>query len=198
MMSGAVDAKAHNILLKSELSHQSLSGETTIPTNVHGYGLCSTVASGITTPIGALIAEGALLAERDSPALVVWSASEGRVARKVTFTELAFIAERVAKALTFHGVRPGDPVALLSHPTLDYFTTVAGIFMLGAVAVNINWRAPEDTMRYMTMLARSRRIISSAHFIEKGIAGRLLLGQHQHDILGFNFCLTLFLETKIA
>ena len=34
-------------------------------------------------------------------------------------------------------------MAVLSHPTLDYFIVAAGILSLGAVIVNINWRQPE-------------------------------------------------------
>lgn len=132
------------------------------------------------TPIGSLLAQGA----DGRPALVEWSSVERRVTRRTSFSELAFLAEQVEQALRAHGVQPGDPLALLSHPTLDYYVAVAGVLRLGAVAVNINWRQPLETMQYMAALGRSVRVVSSAHFLASGAAGRLLPGACPVLLLG--------------
>jgi acyl-CoA synthetase (AMP-forming)/AMP-acid ligase II len=128
------------------------------------------------TLVGQLIKEGGVGEHAHEAALVSWSHTEDRVTKRVTFAELAFIAGRISDALKAHGIRRGDPVAMLSHPTLDYFTTVAGVLSLGAIAVNINWRQPEESMQYMAALGRSTITLASAHFIKSGAAGRLLLG----------------------
>ena len=88
--------------------------------------------------------------------------------------QLAVIAQKVSSSLGAHGVRAGDPVAMLSHPTLDYYLAVSGVLSLGAVAVNINWRQPEETMQYMAALGRCRVTLASGHFLASGVAGRLI------------------------
>jgi long-subunit acyl-CoA synthetase (AMP-forming) len=136
------------------------------------------------TPIGSLIAQGVEGARAHEPALVEWSSLEQRVTRRTSFSELAFLAEQVERALRAHGVCAGDPIAVLSHPTLDYFVAIAGLLRLGAVAVNINWRQPLETMQYMAALGRSVRVVASAHFLANGAAGRLLPGAGPVLLLG--------------
>jgi len=136
------------------------------------------------TPIGSLIAQGAEGASSHDPALVEWSSVEQRATRRTSFSELAFLAEQMEESLRAHGVQPGDPIAILSHPTLDFFVAVSGMLRLGAVAVIINWRQPLETMKYMAALGRSVRVVSSAHFLANGVAERLLPGAGSVLLLG--------------
>jgi acyl-CoA synthetase (AMP-forming)/AMP-acid ligase II len=150
------------------------------------------------TPIGSLIAQGADGAASHEPALVEWSSVEQRVTRRTSFSELAFLAEQMEAALRRHGVQPGDSVAILSHPTLDFFIAVSGMLRLGAVAVIINWRQPLETMKYMAALGRSKRVISSAHFLASGVAERLLPDTGSVLLLGNASSLSDALASSIA
>jgi long-chain acyl-CoA synthetase len=125
--------------------------------------------------IGRLLEEGGLNPEyRDMPALISWSSVHSRVIETLTFAQLSFVSKRVEDALVKHGIMAGHSVAVLSHPTMDYYTTVAGILRLGAIVVNINWRQPVETMKYMTSLGRSVRVFASRKFIQSGEALELL------------------------
>lgn len=117
--------------------------------------------------IGLLIKDGGVDKDhKDKPALISWSSKHTRVVETLSFAQLSFVAKRVCEELKKHGIRPGDPVALLSHPTIDYHIAVCGVLSLGGVVVNINWRQNLDTMQYMASLGRSVRILTSRHFVE--------------------------------
>ncbi|WP_182357258.1 class I adenylate-forming enzyme family protein [Tomitella gaofuii] len=74
----------------------------------------------------------------DAPAVV----HDGTVA---TYAELARSVDDVARALLAAGVRTGDRVAVLSHPTPHYWLTFLGSLSIGAVWLGLNpkYRLPE-------------------------------------------------------
>lgn len=126
--------------------------------------------------IGSLIDEGGSDGStfKDKTAMVSWSSKQNKIIESLTFAQLSFVTKSVCGCLIEHGIKPGDPIAVLSHPTIDYFIAAAGILRLGGVVVNINWRQPIETMKYMASLGRAVRTLSSRHFVESGEALELL------------------------
>lgn len=60
--------------------------------------------------------------------------------RRVTFAEWLGAADGVAAALVERGVRPGDVVAIMLPPSIDYAVAFAAIARMGAVATGCNVR----------------------------------------------------------
>ena len=78
----------------------------------------------------------------DRPALV-----EGE--RTLTYAELADRTARLAGALARLGVRPGDRVAYLGVNAISVFETFFATWLLGAIAVPLNYRLAGAEIRYM-------------------------------------------------
>jgi acyl-CoA synthetase (AMP-forming)/AMP-acid ligase II len=74
----------------------------------------------------------------DKPAMIVGD-------RNRTYREIFANAKKVAAYLKGNGIKPDDPVAIISQNSLDYVETVLGCVMAGAIVVKLNWRlaAPE-------------------------------------------------------
>jgi len=60
--------------------------------------------------------------------------------RRVTFAEWIDAADRLAASLAERGVNPGDVVAIMLPPSIDYAVCYAAVARLGAVASGINTR----------------------------------------------------------
>lgn len=60
--------------------------------------------------------------------------------RRVTFAEWVRAAEGVAGELTARGVRPGDVVAIMLPPSVDYAIAYAAVALAGGVATGLNTR----------------------------------------------------------
>lgn len=86
-------------------------------------------------PVGAILA-GSARRFGDRTAFARHSA-------KLSFTELADQAARLANGLIAHGVRPGDRVALRMPNCLEYPVAYYGVLLAGAVFVPVNPWLPE-------------------------------------------------------
>ena len=65
--------------------------------------------------------------------------------RRLTYREFYGQVCRFAQVLRRDGVKPGDPVAVISRNCAEFLVAEFAILKLGAVAVKINWRfAPEE------------------------------------------------------
>ncbi|MCL4690928.1 MAG: o-succinylbenzoate--CoA ligase [Candidatus Hydrogenedentes bacterium] len=75
----------------------------------------------------------------DAPAIVC---SDG----VTTFSEYAEHVERIAGVFHRSGIRPGDRIAILSLPSVDYPKLLMGCFHAGAVACPLNTRVPRQSL----------------------------------------------------
>ena len=64
---------------------------------------------------------------------------------RLSFSELAERAHRLANALIDDGVKPGDRVGLLLMNSAEFIESFFAIARLGAVVVPLNWEKPEST-----------------------------------------------------
>jgi fatty-acyl-CoA synthase len=94
-----------------------------------------------------------------NPGLGTWPARRARISpdrtalhdphRSLTYTELAERTARLAGALGRLGVGPGDRVAYLGVNAVEVFETFFATWLLGAMAVPLNYRLSGSEIRYM-------------------------------------------------
>jgi long-chain acyl-CoA synthetase len=113
---------------------------------------------------------------RDKPALVVWSSVNETAVASFTFSEFMSSACAFKNGLLSASVRKGARVAILSHPTPSYFYSVAGLWLIGAIPVNLPPRQSLPNLQHMTSLVSCTTVLASSHFVETGVAGKLLVG----------------------
>ncbi|KAJ8613538.1 hypothetical protein CTAYLR_002157, partial [Chrysophaeum taylorii] len=101
------------------------------------------MAAHLTTLADLLLDAASEYTTGDAEALLGWSSREGEVVERVTFRDLLERGYRFAEVLARRGaVQAGERVAVLSHPTVEQFCALAGIFLGSQVAVMLNWRLP--------------------------------------------------------
>ncbi|MGY1738277.1 acyl-CoA synthetase [Geodermatophilus sp. SYSU D00684] len=93
--------------------------------------------------------------------------SPGRTAltdptRTLTYAELADRTARLAGALRRRGVRPGDRVAYLGVNAVEVFETFFATWLLGAIAVPLNYRLSGTEIRYMLEDAGATVLVHSS------------------------------------
>lgn len=66
-----------------------------------------------------------------------------------TFMDIDSICESVATALSARGLKRGCAVALIGRNSVAYFASYLGIMRAGMVAVLVNYKLPEATIRYI-------------------------------------------------
>ena len=94
-----------------------------------------------------------------NPGLGTWPARRARISpdrtalldphRSLTYAELADRTARYAGALRRLGVGPGDRVAYLGVNAVEVFETFFAAWLLGAIAVPLNYRLSGPEIRYM-------------------------------------------------
>src|SRR3954468_1976290 len=94
-----------------------------------------------------------------NPGLGTWPARRARISpdrtalldphRSLTYAELADRTARYAGALRRLGVGPGDRVAYLGANAVEVFETFFAAWLLGAIAVPLNYRLSGAEIRYM-------------------------------------------------
>jgi fatty-acyl-CoA synthase len=94
-----------------------------------------------------------------NPGLGTWPARRARISpdrtalldphRSLTYAELADRTARYAGALRRLGVAPGDRVAYLGVNAVEVFETFFAAWLLGAIAVPLNYRLSGAEIRYM-------------------------------------------------
>ncbi len=109
----------------------------------------------------------------DAPAaLGAWPARRARIdpdrtalvegARTLTYAGLAERTARLAAALDGLGVRPGDRVAYLGVNAISVFETFFATWLLGAIAVPLNYRLAGAEIRYMLADSGASVLVHSA------------------------------------
>ena len=107
-----------------------------------------------------------------------------RVNSIYTFSFLRFLlrmgkqAARFARALERDGVRPGDPVAVISRNCAEFLVAEFAILKLGAVVVKINWRFSPDEVQYLFDLNQIHHVV--ARYERKDWAHTVWERNHDH------------------
>lgn len=83
-----------------------------------------------------------------------------------TYREIYERAKKVAGYLRKQGIEKSDPVAIISCNSIDYVETVLGCVMIGAIAVNINWRLAAPELHYLLFFNHVKFIFFRSHDIE--------------------------------
>ncbi|GAA5138001.1 acyl-CoA synthetase [Pseudonocardia adelaidensis] len=114
----------------------------------------------------------AALRHAAAPAVGSWPTRRARIApdrpalvegeRTVTYAELADRTARLASVLAGRGVRPGDRVAYLGVNAISVFETYFATWLLGAIAVPLNYRLAAAEIRYMLEDSGAALLVHSA------------------------------------
>ncbi|MGI5220345.1 AMP-binding protein [Nocardia sp. CA-290969] len=83
---------------------------------------------------------------------------------RLTYRELADRAAAMAGSLARHGVRPGDPVAVLSGNRIELIDLVLGCAWLGAVAVPLNTALRGDSLTHVLVRSGARHLLLEERF----------------------------------
>ncbi|MBM4243250.1 MAG: acyl--CoA ligase [Deltaproteobacteria bacterium] len=83
-----------------------------------------------------------------------------------SYAELARQAAGAAEGLRALGVQPGEPVGVLLPNWPEFFTVVAGITSLGAVAVCLNTMATESELAFYLRHAGVERVVYTPRFLK--------------------------------
>src|SRR3954463_9512756 len=107
-----------------------------------------------------------------NPGLGTWPARRARISpdrtavldprRSLTYAQLADRTARYAGALRRLGVGPGDRVAYLGVNAVEVFETFFAAWLLGAIAVPLNYRLSRSEIRYMLEDAGATVLVHSA------------------------------------
>lgn len=77
---------------------------------------------------------------------------------RLTYAQLGEQVDRLAAALERDGVKPGEPVALISRNSVEYLLIELALFRIGAVSVKINWRFSPEEIQYLIDLNEVRLV----------------------------------------
>lgn len=132
-------------------------------------------------------------------------------ARRVTYAELAAEVARLAALLRGLGVQPGDRVAVLAPPSIDFLASFLATTALGATWLGLNPKHTRAELRYVlsdaaprVVLARSR--IGTRDFLEdlqalkadRALNSRFLLLDPRPDAHGLQHTLALMSGDDIS
>jgi acyl-CoA synthetase (AMP-forming)/AMP-acid ligase II len=85
----------------------------------------------------------------------------------MTFSQLKERACKLANALSALGIRPGDHVGILLYNCFEYPEILWANFMLGSVAVTLNFRLVSDEIIYAHNVAKLNTLIFGAEFDDR-------------------------------
>lgn len=86
---------------------------------------------------------------------------------RLTYAALANRVDAIAKALMAHGVEPGDRVATLAPPSLDFWLTLLATTSIGAVWMGLNPRYQGPEYAYLLEDAAPRLVFSRDRYDER-------------------------------
>ncbi len=95
--------------------------------------------------------------------------------RRLTYAQLATEVDRVARALIAAGVEPGDRVAVMTPPALDFWVTYLATTSIGATWIGLNPRYQTPEYAYLLGDAEPRLVLVRAEY-----EGRDYLGDLRH------------------
>jgi acyl-CoA synthetase (AMP-forming)/AMP-acid ligase II len=84
--------------------------------------------------------------------------------RSLTFGELDALAGQLASHLDALGIRDGDRVGIAARNSPDYLVALTGLFKMGGVPFNINYRYRAAEIRHLLAETRARGVIADAEF----------------------------------
>ncbi|MFZ8914591.1 MAG: AMP-binding protein, partial [Pseudomonadales bacterium] len=85
---------------------------------------------------------------------------------RLSFSELAERAHRLANALIDDGVKPGDRVGLLLMNSAEFIESFFAIARLGAVVVPLNWRLTAEELRFILQDSGTATLIFDDEFAD--------------------------------
>lgn len=83
----------------------------------------------------------------------------------VTWGEFDEKVEQVARGVAAAGIRPGDPVAVFMHNSLEFLYAMFGIMRAGAVYVPCSTLYPADELRYQLEHVRARMVFTDPRLL---------------------------------
>ena len=89
-----------------------------------------------------------------------------RGTRRVTFGHLDMLADQLASHLHAAGIRDGDRVGIAARNSPEYVIALTGLFKLGGVPFNINYRYRAAEIRHLLSETRARGVIADAEFAD--------------------------------
>ena len=92
---------------------------------------------------------------------------------RVSFAELANLADRAARGLAAHGVRPGDRVAIWAPNGWRWVVAALGIANAGAVMVPLNTRYKAEEAGYILGKTRAVAVVVEDGFLGNGYVSML-------------------------
>jgi acyl-CoA synthetase (AMP-forming)/AMP-acid ligase II len=105
--------------------------------------------------------------------------------KRLTFSRLKERACRLANALSALGVRRGDRVGILLYNCFEYPEVLWANFLLGSVAVTLNFRLVSEEIVYAQGVAKVKALILGDEFIERVLPIRdRLEGIERYILLG--------------
>jgi len=87
--------------------------------------------------------------------------------RRITFSQLKERAVRLANALSSLGVRRGDRVGIFLYNCMEYPEILWANFLLGSVAVTLNFRLVSEEIVYVQDVAQLKVLILGSEFLER-------------------------------
>jgi len=91
--------------------------------------------------------------------------------QSITYQELDALAERLADALRFQGMRPGDRIGLLADRSIEMIAAIIGILKAGGAYVPIDPSYPDERVSYMLDHSGARIVIAASGRSISGYAG---------------------------
>jgi acyl-CoA synthetase (AMP-forming)/AMP-acid ligase II len=134
--------------------HSKARSVTTKSDGIRGQSVSNLVTTEVSTLGDLLLRASALYPQR--PALIM-------PARSATYADVCQGAQRFARALLAHGVKPGEHVALLMPNCIEYVEALFGIVLLGCVAVPLNIRLKPAELGYIISDSKAVGIFTSRH-----------------------------------
>ena len=86
---------------------------------------------------------------------------------QLSYAELRDRAQRVAGALAALGVGPGDRVATMLPPSLDYFAAWFGVVWAGAVDVPVNVDFKGEFLRHVVAGSEAKVLVVDGRWLER-------------------------------
>jgi acyl-CoA synthetase (AMP-forming)/AMP-acid ligase II len=83
-----------------------------------------------------------------------------------SYTELDDRTNRIANALSAHGVATGDRVAILSENSVEYVELELAVAKLGAILACQNWRQADDELQHCIRLVAPKIVFVSPRFVD--------------------------------
>ncbi|WP_051775464.1 non-ribosomal peptide synthetase [Paenibacillus tyrfis] len=95
---------------------------------------------------------------------------------KLTYRELNEKANRLARTLRAEGVRPDQPVVIMTERSLDMIVGILGILKAGGAYVPIDPEYPEERIRYMLEDSGTKTLVLQRRFMDRvSFAGALVM-----------------------